>query len=51
MPGGDGIGLIARLGEIGDILCIISYRFVNDDEISKMGEKILLLGKDNRTIK
>ena len=44
-------GPAARLGEIGDIICIISYYFVSDDVIGNVKEKILLLGKDNKTTK
>ena len=44
-------GPAARLGEIGDILCIISYRLISDDEVGKMKEKILLLSKNNKVLK
>jgi len=44
-------GPAARLGEIGDVLCIISYRLVSDDEAGKMKEKILLVDKNNKVVR
>ena len=44
-------GPAARLGEIGDALCIISYRLVSDDEVRTVKEKVLLVGKDNKVMK
>lgn len=43
-------GPAARLGEIGDKICIISYALVSDDEIGKMEEKILLVDNNNRIV-
>ena len=42
---------VFRVGEIGDIICIISYYFVSDDAIGNVKEKILLLEKDNKAAK
>lgn len=43
-------GPAARCGVIGDKLCIISYAFVNDDEIDKLKEMIIFVDENNRII-
>jgi aspartate 1-decarboxylase len=40
-------GPAARLGEIGDKLCIISYVLANDQEIKNLKPKIVLVNEDN----
>lgn len=44
-------GPAAKLGNIGDEICIISYLLVTDDEIMKMKERIVLVDKNNRAKK
>ena len=40
-------GPAARLGEIGDKICVISYVFLTDDEINKFGPKVVLVNEKN----
>jgi len=42
-------GPAARLGEVGDKLCIISYLFASDHEIEMLKPKIVLADEENRT--
>ncbi|MFN3966763.1 MAG: aspartate 1-decarboxylase [Endomicrobiia bacterium] len=44
-------GGAARLGEIGDKLIIISYGFLDSEEIKKYKPKIILVNEKNRPIK
>ncbi|MBN1794000.1 MAG: aspartate 1-decarboxylase [Candidatus Omnitrophica bacterium] len=50
----DGSGIIAlygpaaRLGEIGDMICIISYAFMHDDEIGTARRGVLILTRQNK---
>jgi aspartate 1-decarboxylase len=41
-------GPAARLGECGDKVCIISYIFASADEISKIKEKVVIVGENNK---
>lgn len=41
-------GPAARLGEIGDKLCIISYMFASNHEIEMLKPKIVLVDEENR---
>jgi aspartate 1-decarboxylase len=41
-------GPAARLAELGDKLCIISYLFVSDSEIKNVEPKIVFVDKENR---
>ncbi len=41
-------GPAARLGETGDILCIISYVFTGYSEAVKIKQKIVVVDKDNK---
>jgi aspartate 1-decarboxylase len=57
IPGKRGSGIIclngaaARLGEVGDILIIISYCELEKEEASKYKPKIVLVDKKNKPIK
>ncbi len=44
-------GPAARLGEIGDEVCILSYCIVDDEEAGKLKAKVLFLNRDNRIVK
>ncbi|MCJ7507642.1 MAG: aspartate 1-decarboxylase, partial [candidate division Zixibacteria bacterium] len=56
-PGKKGSGVIclngaaARLGEVGDILIIISYCEMEKEKVGKYKPKIVLVDKKNRPIK
>ncbi|MBN2030223.1 aspartate 1-decarboxylase [bacterium] len=41
-------GPAARLGEIGDKLCILSYAFIDDSETEQMKPKIVFVNKQNK---
>ncbi len=41
-------GPAAKLGNINDKICIISYLLVTDDEIAKLEAKIVFVDKNNR---
>lgn len=41
-------GPAARLAEIGDKICVISYVFINEDEIKMIEPKIIIVDKDNK---
>lgn len=43
-------GPAARLGEIGDKLCVISYAFVTEDDIEAIKPSIVLVDDNNRII-
>jgi aspartate 1-decarboxylase len=43
-------GPAARLGEIGDKLCIISYLFASDSEIKTFKSKIVLVDKNRKIL-
>jgi len=53
-PGGSGVigvnGAAARLAHIGDIVIIISYVTVSDEEAACMRPRIVFVDKDNRII-
>lgn len=57
IPGKKGSGVIclngaaARLGEVGDILIIISYCEMEKEKVGKYKPKIVLVDKKNRPIK
>ena len=42
-------GPAARLGEVGDPLCIISYAFLDESEVPAAKPKIVLVHRENRT--
>ena len=44
-------GPAAKLANIGDEVCIISYLLVTDDEIAKLKTKVVLVDKDNKSKK
>lgn len=41
-------GPAARLGEIGDIVCIVSYVYADYIDVAKLKEKIIIVNKNNR---
>ena len=41
-------GPAARLGEIKDKICIISYVFVSGDEVKKIEKKVVLIDQNNK---
>ena len=43
-------GPAARLGEIGDKLCIISYVYVSDQEIKMLKPRIVLVNEENKAL-
>ena len=43
-------GPAARLGEIGDKLCIISYAYVSDQEIKMLKPRIVLVNEENKAL-
>lgn len=43
-------GPAARMGEVGDKICIISYVLVGDDELGGLSEKIAFLDSNNRIV-
>ena len=42
-------GPAARLGEVGDKLCIISYLFASDHEIEMLKPKIVFVDEENKS--
>ncbi len=40
-------GPAARLGEIGDKICVISYVFLTDDETDKFSPKVIFINDKN----
>jgi aspartate 1-decarboxylase len=49
--GGRKIGLngaAARMGEIGDLIIIVSYCYLSEDEIPGHKSRVVVLGEDNR---
>ena len=40
-------GPAARLGEIGDKLCILSYVLVSEDKVVNLKEKVVFVNEDN----
>lgn len=41
-------GPAARLGQIGDEICILSYVLASDDEIKKIKPKVIELSRNNK---
>ena len=41
-------GPAARLGEVGDTLCILSYTFISEEEKSSIKPKIVFVDENNR---
>ncbi len=41
-------GPAARLGEVGDKLCVISYAFVDESELNRTAPKIILVDRENK---
>ena len=41
-------GPAARLGEIGDIVCIVSYVYADYIDVAKLKEKIVIVNKNNK---
>ena len=41
-------GPAARLGEVGDKICVLSYCLVDEQEAAKLKPRILLLDKNNK---
>lgn len=44
-------GPAARLGEVGDIVCIVSYVYAAYGEKTKIKKRIVIVGKDNKIVK
>ena len=44
-------GPAARLGQVGDEVCILSYVLASDKEIKEIKPKIICLGVNNRFVK
>jgi aspartate 1-decarboxylase len=43
-------GPAARLGEIGDKICILSYVLISEEEIGKIKQRIVLVDESNKAI-
>lgn len=43
-------GPAARLGEVGDKICILSYVLVSEDEVNKIENKIVSVSENNKII-
>ena len=41
-------GAAARLAEVGDLIIVIAYGLVNDDEVSKVKPRVVLVGDGNK---
>ena len=41
-------GPAARLGEVGDKICILSYVLVSEDEVNKIENKIVSVSENNK---
>jgi aspartate 1-decarboxylase len=44
-------GAIARMVQLGDLIIVLSYCFVNNDEAKKIKPKIVIVDEKNRVIK
>ena len=44
-------GPAARLGQVGDEICILSYVLVDDKELKEMKPKVISLDENNRLVK
>lgn len=41
-------GAAARWAQVGDVVIIISYAFLNDDEVSSLKPKVVFVDEENR---
>ncbi len=44
-------GPAARCGEVGDKLCIISYVFMSNDEVSQVEAKTIFVDENNKVVR